>query len=548
MNIRHIILATLCSAAALSLSAQSQGYLDGIEYYKADQFENAREILNRTINDQNTDQATAYYYLGAIALRDGDSAAASSYFDKGVAADPKNGLNYVGLGAVALNAGNVTEAKNQFKAATKAQNNAEVNVAIARSFYNADPVAYAKDYDKYMEAAFKKDKKNTDIYIMRGDKLLAEDNVGAAAGAYDNAIYYNPGNPEAYVKYANAYIHANPKFAIEKLIELNKLAPNSALAQRELAEKYYDNDQFTRAAEQYGVYMQNPNHFIQDEERYVQLLFFGGNYDKSLDLANQVLAKNPNSFSMHRMKFLNTAAMKNYPEAKALAEKFFSMTPPSNNRFTGNDYTTFGDVLTELELDSMAIVQYAKAIEANPDKAELLKQLSSAYYNAKDYPAAAAAYQRYVDTGEGTTNDVFVLSGRYMSAISAYDPETQAAERADAVERAIATIDSVLAKVDNDYRIPQRKGRILLVAANEWTDDVANCYIRTLELLDQEPDKKDSRIAPYKEAYSQLVRYYQEPASKDNEKAVMYLELLKGVDAANAASYDAAIEKISKAK
>ncbi|MDE7387643.1 MAG: hypothetical protein K2M97_00155, partial [Muribaculaceae bacterium] len=106
MKIKHFLLAALCTASALPLCAQSQGYLDGIEYYKADQFDNAREILERTLNDNDTDQAMALYYLGSIALRDGKTNDAANYFKKGVQSDPKNGLNYVGLGAAALANGN----------------------------------------------------------------------------------------------------------------------------------------------------------------------------------------------------------------------------------------------------------------------------------------------------------------------------------------------------------------------------------------------------------------------------------------------------------
>lgn len=543
MKIKHFLMVALCSAA-LSASAQSQGYLDGIEYYKADQFDNAREILERTLNEAETDQAAACYYLGSIALRNGDVATAKSYFDKGIAANPKNGLNFVGLGAVALKDGDLKLAKEQFKAATKAQNNASVNVAIARSFYNADPVAYAKDYDKYMETAFKKDKKNTDIYIMRGDKLLAEDNVGAAAGAYDNAIYYNPGNPEAYVKYANAYIHANPQFAIEKLIELNKLTPNSALAQRELAEKYFDNDQFTRAAEVYGTYIKNPNHFQQDEERYVQLLYFGQKYDESNALAEAVLAKDPNSFPMSRMVFLNAAGKQEYTKALELAQKFFAMTPPSNNRFTSNDYVTYGDVLTELKKDSLAVFQYEKAVEVNPDKVELLKNLSSAYYSVKDYPAAAATYERFVNSGEGTTNDVFVLSGRYMSAITAYNDSTEVEKRNEMAQKALSTIDKVLELVDNDYRIPQRKARILITIAGAQTDESNNWYQRTLELLDKDPESKAKRANAYKEAYGNILTFHL--TNKNMEEAIKYLELLKDVDPENVDKYQQAIDKYSK--
>lgn len=126
-------------------TASAQGYKDGIEYYKADQYANAKTILERTLNDGSTDKAASYYYLGQIELKNGNVSAAKADFDNGVAANPENGLNYVGLGAVALKNSDVKGAKSQFDAAkSKGKKNPDVLVAIARAYYNADPVAYAK--------------------------------------------------------------------------------------------------------------------------------------------------------------------------------------------------------------------------------------------------------------------------------------------------------------------------------------------------------------------------------------------------------------------
>ena len=65
--------------SALSLSAQ--GYLDGVEYYRADQTNAAKTILERTLNDAGTDKATSYYYLGQIAIKNNDKAKAKENFE-----------------------------------------------------------------------------------------------------------------------------------------------------------------------------------------------------------------------------------------------------------------------------------------------------------------------------------------------------------------------------------------------------------------------------------------------------------------------------------
>ena len=53
------LLISMLAAGTIAAGAQSQGYKDGIEYYKAGQYDNAKTILNRTIGDAATDKATA---------------------------------------------------------------------------------------------------------------------------------------------------------------------------------------------------------------------------------------------------------------------------------------------------------------------------------------------------------------------------------------------------------------------------------------------------------------------------------------------------------
>jgi len=110
---------------------------------------------------------------------------------------------------------------------------------------------------------------------------------------YEMAISYDNANPEGYVKYANNYFNVNPQFSIAKLEEFLSVAPNSALGQRELAEKYYEANFWNKAAEQYGRYIQNPNHFPEDKARYSVLLYYGEKYPESLRIANEILAQDP---------------------------------------------------------------------------------------------------------------------------------------------------------------------------------------------------------------------------------------------------------------
>ena len=159
------LLALMLGAVAVSGSAQ--GFKDGVEYYRADQPEEAEIIINRTLNDAGTDKSMANFYLGKIAFARENYANAKNFFENGIALNADNGYNYVGLGEIALKEGNKSAAEDFFKQATKlSKKDAVLLSEIARAYYNADPVQYDKDIKKYIADARKADKDCPEIYIL----------------------------------------------------------------------------------------------------------------------------------------------------------------------------------------------------------------------------------------------------------------------------------------------------------------------------------------------------------------------------------------------
>lgn len=522
------LLVSLFLGTALGMSAQ-QGYKDGIEYFRADQPEEAQIILSKTIAEPGTDQATAYYYLGQIDMAKGDRAAAKANFDKGMAANPDNGYNYVGLGAIALAEGNLSQAQSYFKDAKgKAKKNADILTEIARAYFVADPVKYQKELDKALADAKKAQKNAPAPFILEGDRL-AKTNVGEAAGNYEMAAQFDTDNehPEAYVKYARTYFSVNPQFAINKLNELLDKQPNSALAQRELAEKYYDNNQLTKAAEQYEKYIQNPNSFKQDKQRLVGLLFFAQRYQDSHDLAEEILKEDPANFYMQRMLFYNQKAMKNPEAAKAAADKLFANRKAQHN---AQDYSQYGELLQDMGQDTLAVFAYENAVKVAPDKVNLLKDLSGAYNSAKMYDKAAESMQKYVDAmgDDVDPNDIFSLARRYQN-LAITNMETDSVAFNNAVANAKKTIAQVIERVPDNPLVLNTRSDIFRVANKGQVDqNVVDADMATLAVLDSDPENLEKRKNIYRGIYARLGSYYQ--TQKDLDKAREYYEKFYTVD------------------
>ena len=504
MKIKFLL--SLFVAGTLAVGAQTQGYKDGIEYYKAGQHDNARTILERTINDPATDRSLANYYLGQVALVQGDKAQARTYFDAGLAADAECPFNYVGLGALARQEGNDEAAKEQYKQTQKiGKKNAEVSVSIARAYYNADPVKYDRDITKALEKA-RKDSKNADpsIYVLEGDMLAAAENFGDAAARYEMAITYDPNNPEGYVKFANAYFNVNKDFGINKLQEFLNAHPESAMAQRELAEKLFLADRWKAASELYGKYIQNPNHFPEDKARYAVLLYWGEDYPASLAIADEILASDPSNFLMQRVRFLDQTAMGQFQAAVENAEKFFASNPEAN--FTIKDYTTYADALSGIGQDSLAVVQYELAASKYPENGDLLKNLSTVYSRNRQYDKSAEAYDAYLKLQENPSlTDLYGMSGRYLNA-AVYADSIRAKELAG---RGIEYVNQVIDRAaDVSPMMYQRLARLYVAANGKRPDaDAIAAYDKMLQLLDQNPDNlnpanPNNALDEYSEAYA----------------------------------------------
>jgi len=529
------LIISLLAATALTAVAQSQGYKDGIEYYKAGQYDNAKTILNNTINNAGTDKSLSFYYLGQVALAQDNKAEAKANFDKGVAANADCAYNYVGLGAVALLDNQEDQAKDYFKKAQSLdKKNDELTVAIARAYYNADPVKYDKDLNKYLDKARKSSKyKEPAIYILEGDMLVDQKEYGSAAGKYEMAITYDQDNPEGYVKYANTYFNVNKDYAISKLEELYNRAPNSALATRELAEKYYQGNHWKKAAELYGKYIQNPNHFPEDKARYSVLLYWGNKYDESKKVANEILADDPAHFLMQRMIFLNEAALGNNEVAAAQAEAFFEKNP--NGRFTTNDYTTYADVLSKLGQDSLAVCQYEIAVKNDPENNDLIKELSAVYTKAEQYGKAADAYAVYLSkVEEPSTNDLFDASRRYLNASATAAPEDSVL-RQEYAAKGIQYINSAIERAQPTPLLYQFKARLYIAGNNSLPNQEAiDSYAEMVTLLDQDPANKDpqnksNKLKLYKEAL-QFEYLFAARVLKDKDKTAAVAEKLKAVN------------------
>lgn len=529
MKFKPLFAATL---AAIAVSATAQTHKEGAEYYKADQLDNAKELLLRNLNNAGTDKSEAYYYLGLIAIDENKLDEAKKYFNDGIQANPNNPYNYFGLGGLALKNGDQKEASEQFKLGEKlVKKDAAAEITIARAYYDADPTLHAKEIEKRIAKARKIDLKDPAIYIFEGDQKKDLKDWGGAAAKYEMAKSNDPNATEAYVKYANLYTQVNPQYAVTMLKELLSVNPTSALGQRELANAYYNKKDYADAAREYGAYVKNPNHFKQDEDRYAFLLFYSQDYQKGYDYATQLLAANPGNFTARRYQFMNAA---NLP---ALQDKLVPMAEellaahnadPQKNKFAAIDYILISEEFTKAQRADEAIAVLNEAIKEMPENANFNKQLAMTYMEGNNFSKASDAFEGFIAKSEEPGYNDFIqqaIFSFYAGVENKADNPAKAEEFFGKTENYVAKAQSAL---PDNYKPSKILGDIALQRAASEADVKTAAfpmYSKAAELLEKSQDPMRYK-SDAKTIYNYLGNYYldQKDVAKAKECFNKYLQ------------------------
>lgn len=502
---------TFC-LAGVALTATAQTHVEGAEYYNADQFENAKELLLRSLNNPGTDKAVSDYYLGLVSIDENNTAQARKYFQDGIAANPEYAYNYVGLGRLLLKEGDKKGAEESFKQAEKlAKKDAALHVAIARAYDSVDPVLYAKQITNKIEKARKTNANSPEVYIFEGDQLKEQKKFGEAGAKYEMAANTDNNATQAYVKYANLFTMVNPEYAITMLNKLLEVNPQSALGQRELAIAYYNGKDYANAANEYGKYVQNPSHFKQDENRYAFLLFYGGDYQKGYDYASKLLSEDPGNFTAQRYQFMNAAQIpamsdKLLPMAEALLAAH--RAKPADNKFAAIDYTLIADELSKAKRADEAISVIEEGIKEMPDNAAFNKDLAMKYVDAGNITGAAKAYEGYLAKVEKPSYNDYVQQATFSFYAAVENKENQpVADKFFADTEKYAGLAAEI--LPDNYKPVKFLGDIAKQKATKETVESAAVpmYTKAIELLEasQDPSRYKSDA---KDMYNYMGNYY----------------------------------------
>ncbi len=411
--------------------------------------------------------------------------------------------------------------------------NAEVLVGIGRAYLDVKDTTKAKNY---ADLAIKADKKYAPGYILHGDIEVIKDDGGAAAGWYQQAIYFDPKNPDGYFKYASIYRGRSPEEAVSKLEDLRTQRPDIAVDAL-AARIYYSSNRFDKAIECYEK-VDRSKLDNTDITNYAMAAYLKQDFKKSLDISIYGTQKDPKRAAFNRLAFFNSTDLKDYDQALKYADALFNKSDSA--KFSYLDYTYYGHALMGAKQYDNAITQFKKALAENIERKEIhsdvLKQIADAYEAKGDINNAISAYKDYLnDLPKATASDLAGLGTLYNE----YADKTTGAAKTEAYKNA----DSVYEDLGNKFPNAVEFSYFMRARVNSYLDPDTKLglskpfYEKLADLIAAKSEKDNTDTTRLVECYRYLGYFYY--LKKDSKTADSYWHKILEIDPNNATAKQA---------
>lgn len=267
--------------------------------------------------------------------------------------------------------------------AKKYKKNGEVLTGLARAFYEQQDTAMARVYAEQASGL-----KYAPAYVLLGDIAALADDGGVAGQMYQQAMYFDPKYPEAYIKYATMYSKIDPNGALQKLEDLRVAVPDYPV-DLPMAKLYMKANKLDDAIASYDKWYTSTDYSKKepgDVAGYALIHHMKKNYDKSMQVVKEASEKYPRSSSINRIGLMNTVQMKQFEEALFWGDRLFNKSDSAN--FNDFDFTNYAQAHIGVGKFDEAIELYRKGMDvskADKDAVNnLRKEISDAYMQKGD--------------------------------------------------------------------------------------------------------------------------------------------------------------------
>lgn len=402
----------------------------------------------------------------------------------------------------------------------KNKKNAEHLVAFGRAFYNAKDYANATTYANYALSA---NKKYAPAFLLLGDiAAIGDADGGTAAQNYEQAIYFDPTNPDPYRRYASVYRKVSLAGAIAKLEELRQHVPDYPVDAL-IGHINYISLKYGSALQAFANV--RPDQMTKmDYIEYAFSAYITKAYDKALEIVQTGLRVDPNNATLNRLGLYAATELGKNDVAKQYADMLFNRIDRDSVNISDKDHLFFGRALSADSLFDAAIEQFQKGLQLNADTinshSDIHLQMSNAHKGKKDYPQAIAKYKDYLESVPEVDATSFAgLGSLYML----YARTLEGDEQLNAFREA----DNVFTQLIEKYPGTEEYGYYQRARANsnmdpDMSQGLAKPHFEKVVELISARDNLDQTDKNRLEGAYRYLMSYNYTIAKDNEATLMY--------------------------
>ena len=408
------------------------------------------------------------------------------------------------IDAIKSKAPNVAElAKTAYK---KNKKNAEALMKVARAYYEQKDTAGANLFANYANEAGKPKNAYAPAFMMLGDVEAAYGTDGGkAAGYYNQAIHFDPTNPEGYKKWALVYRKISPNQAAAKLQEMKRNCPNEDI-DAAIAHIYMLAGDEKQAYENYAKADVNKLDKGNLNE-FVRASYFTGHFEDALKAAEAGLKLEPRNPTFNRLAMFSNYELKKYDDAKAYIHKYFNETDSA--KFSEYDHFYTALIYQALEDLENMYVHYDKALELVNDSSmikrhAILKSVSDSYLKDQQFDNAIKYYNEFLACKPDLNSDDM------EGLAKIYSKYADAADEARKTELVDKAIDAYKAMADK-FPIQSIYAAYQCATMNNKLDKTGEKglakpdYQKVVELLANKADRDNSENTMLKYSYHYLM-------------------------------------------
>ncbi len=546
VKMKKIKILSLAFLASVSI-VQGQDISQAKKAIDAEQFENAKVTLKSIVKSDQS-EGEAFFLLGNVYLFQSIADSAKIAYDKGLNAKKEAHLNYIGLGQLSLDKGDLAGANAKFELAKKEMGRRDFQeyVYIARAYMNSTNPNY-KNAIATLDLAKERNGEEPQVLLALGDAFYGDKNQNDAYRCYRNAFQADGSLIRAkmqlgvLLKGAKAYTEA-----VGAYDDVIAASPSYGPVYRELAETYYlwGNNQpskydeyIKKALSYYEKYMSMTDYSLASRMRHADFLILAKDY-KALEIeANKM--KQLDKVNPRILRYLGYSAYENGNIEGAIKSLNSYINTP-DNKIIAMDYMYLGlakmkiatkaDNSLDLAIFNEAVEFIKKAVDMEPSLTTEIGDIGKKLYEQKMFKEASAVFEIATSNKESKN---YLLDNFYLGNSIYFDnTKSGAVKDTIALKKADIAFGNVIEASPATQDVYVYRARTQSLLGND--ELMIKYYQQYVDLVTQKgPEElaKSTVVSKLIESFNTMAAGY---ANTDKVKAVEFFNKTLAIDPTNA--------------